>query len=126
MLKRIRKCLNLTNLLKKINQRKDFEMNLGETLLLQVKIVERINIINDTLYGLELPNGKIIHIKEKYLHTNENTTNKSLKEQLKEYKTQYYESKEKQRLGLSLEQAKEFERQFKGDQELFESGCGTY
>lgn len=110
--------------------RKEFEMKLGDSLILQVKVVERIEKAEGVFYGVALPNGKVVYLREEDLPVNVNNKEKeggeSLEEQVKELNHKYHEEGMKHRTELTVEEAKKFERDFKETQKLFEAGWGTY
>lgn len=110
--------------------RKEFEMKLGDSLLLQVKVVERVEKVDGVRYGLALPDGKVVYLKEEYLpvsiNNKEKEGGKSLEEQIKELNRKYHEEGIKHKTELTVEEARQFERDFKETQKLFEAGWGTY
>ena len=110
--------------------RKEFEMKLGDSLLLQVKVVERTEKAEGVFYGVALPDGKVVYLKEEYLPVNANNKKKeggkSLEEQVKELNRKYHEEGIKHKTELTVEEARQLERNFKETQKLFEAGWGTY
>lgn len=110
--------------------RKEFNVKLGDLLLLQVKIVERAESVDGVRYGLALPDGKVVYLREEDLPVNTNNKEKeggkSLEEQIKELNRNYHEQGMNFNRDLTKEEAKQFERDFKETQKLFEAGFGTY
>lgn len=105
-------------------------MKIGDSLLLQVKVVERVEKAEGVFYGLALPDGKIVYLKEGDLPVNANNKKKeggkSLEEQVKELNRKYHEEGIKHKTELTVEEARQLERDFKETQKLFEAGWGTY
>lgn len=105
-------------------------MKLGDSILLQVKVVERIEKAEGIFYGFALPDGKVMYLKEGDFPVNVNNREKeggkSLEEQIKELNRKYHEEGIKHKTELTMEEARQFERDFKETQKLFEAGWGTY
>lgn len=110
--------------------RKEFEMKLGDSILLKVKVVERIEKAEGIFYGVALPDGRVMYLKEGDYPANANIRKmeggKSLEEQIKELNHKYLEEGIKHKTELTVEEARQFERDFKETQKLFEAGWGTY
>lgn len=77
--------------------------------------------------GNKIYNYYLKYAKESVRRKNQEKASgeKNLEEQIKELNREYHENGEKRRTGLSKEEAKQFERDFKETQKLFEKGQGT-
>lgn len=77
--------------------------------------------------GNKIYNYYLKYAKENVRRKNQEKASgeKSLEEQIKELNREYHENEGKRRTGLSKEEAKQFERDFKETQKLFEKGQGT-